>query len=176
MAKKLNLGCGKDIREGWINLDVSQLPGVDVVHDVNILPLPFGDGEFDEILARDVLEHVEYIPLLADLHRLLCVGGELKIQVPHFSSPFNYIDPTHQKRFAVRTFDYFLTDTTSGREYYFGFSFASAKDCYLSFLGRRFEAPIEWAVNRWPRLLRFYEMSGLCRLFPAGNIRITLVK
>lgn len=34
MMKKLNLGLGTDIREGWINLDRSALPGVNVVHDI----------------------------------------------------------------------------------------------------------------------------------------------
>jgi len=31
--KKLNLGCGNDIRQGYINLDVAKLDGVDVVWD-----------------------------------------------------------------------------------------------------------------------------------------------
>ncbi len=31
--KKLNLGCGKDIRKGYINLDLKKLPGVDIVHN-----------------------------------------------------------------------------------------------------------------------------------------------
>ena len=43
--KKLNLGCGNDIRQGYINLDVAELDGVDVVWDVNKLPLPFGKGD-----------------------------------------------------------------------------------------------------------------------------------
>jgi predicted SAM-dependent methyltransferase len=46
---KLNLGCGKDIRKGWTNLDCVNLPGVDIVHNINYLPLPFNDNEFDEI-------------------------------------------------------------------------------------------------------------------------------
>ena len=44
MMKKLNLGCGTDIKKGYINLDVAKLDGVDVVHDINRLPLPFKEN------------------------------------------------------------------------------------------------------------------------------------
>jgi len=32
--KQLNLGCGKDIRKGYVNLDIYPLEGVDVVADI----------------------------------------------------------------------------------------------------------------------------------------------
>lgn len=44
--KKLNLGCGKDIKAGYVNLDIVKLDGVYVVWDVNKLPLPFKKEEF----------------------------------------------------------------------------------------------------------------------------------
>ena len=46
---KLNIGCGKKILNGYINLDVVKLPGVDIVHDLNKYPWPFKDNYFDEI-------------------------------------------------------------------------------------------------------------------------------
>ena len=60
--QKLNLGCGNDIRDGWINLDSAKLPGVNIVHDLEDLPLPFGDENFDYVLCQDVLEHVNSDP------------------------------------------------------------------------------------------------------------------
>ena len=36
---KLHLGCGHDIKPGWINHDLLDLPGVDIVHDLNELGL-----------------------------------------------------------------------------------------------------------------------------------------
>ena len=36
--KKLNLGCGLDIKKGYINLDKSKLKGVDVAHDSDKYP------------------------------------------------------------------------------------------------------------------------------------------
>lgn len=38
--KRLNLGCGRNIKKDWVNLDSADLPGVDVVHNVENLPLP----------------------------------------------------------------------------------------------------------------------------------------
>ncbi|HCD53350.1 MAG TPA: hypothetical protein DEQ34_12945, partial [Balneolaceae bacterium] len=96
---KLNLGCGNDIREGWVNLDIAPLPGVDVVHNLEELPLPFEDEEFDHIRAQDILEHLEYIPLLKEIHRILKPGGTISIRVPHFTSRYNFNDPTHKKMF-----------------------------------------------------------------------------
>ena len=56
--KKLNVGCGANIKTGWINMDCVELPGVDVVHDIENLPLPFEDEEFDEIRCDNILEHI----------------------------------------------------------------------------------------------------------------------
>ena len=53
--RKLNLGSGIDIRPGYVNLDVAALPGVDVVHDLAELPLPFETAAFDEVLCKDIL-------------------------------------------------------------------------------------------------------------------------
>ena len=109
--KKLNLGSGKDIKDGWVNLDSAKLPGVDIVHDIEKLPLPFGDNEFNEILCQDILEHIEYIPVLKDIHRILKKGGKLTIRVPHFTSKSNFIDPTHKKRFSIYTFEMFCKNS-----------------------------------------------------------------
>jgi len=122
MVKKLNLGCGNDIRKDFINLDVVKLPGVNIVHDLNKLPLPFKDESFDYILAKDVLEHVnDYVSLLKELHRILRKGGIIKIIVPHYRSRNAYTDPTHKTFFAVNTLKFF--EKSHDRNYYFDFNF-----------------------------------------------------
>ena len=106
--RKLNIGCGQDIKKGWINLDIYKGEGIDIVHDINDLPLPFEDQFFNYILCQDVLEHVNYIPIINDIHRILKKGGILKIRVPHFTSNLNFEDPTHLNQFSINTFDYFM--------------------------------------------------------------------
>lgn len=175
---KLNLGCGHDVRNGWINLDSSELPNVDVVHNIEKLPLPFENDSFDQILAKDILEHVEYTDVLRDLHRILRKGGTLTIQVPHFTSVDNYIDPTHKKRFSVQTFEFFLHDAPHCRNYYFDFSFERIQSISIDFQKGIFfyNYLVEAMVNVSDRSRRIYERTGISRIFPAQNILITLVK
>lgn len=85
---KLNVGCGTDYREGYINIDGSNaLSRVDKVIDIStqsLLP-HFNEGEFEFILASDIVEHHfhwEAVRLLKDFHVLLKIGGQVKIKVP----------------------------------------------------------------------------------------------
>ena len=107
---KLNLGCGNDIKKGWVNLDIYKGEGIDVVHDLNNLPLPFEDNSFNYILCKDILEHVNYVDVMNELHRILKKGGIIRIRVPHFTSKSNYADPTHINLFSSNTFYYFVRD------------------------------------------------------------------
>jgi SAM-dependent methyltransferase len=174
--QKLNVGCGKDIREGWVNLDLEPLPGVDFVHDINHLPLPFSDEEFDLISCKDVLEHVDYIPAIRDLHRILKPGGRLIVRVPHFTSKDAYSDPTHRRFFTVQTFFYFMRPHF--RSYYFDFHFSRFETLLIRFDKRSayfYNYILEPLVNLTEATQNFYEGSPL-RVFPATNIDITLVK
>ena len=53
---KLNIGAGKEILEGYIQHDIADLPGIDIVHDLNIYPWPWKSNSIDEILILDVLD------------------------------------------------------------------------------------------------------------------------
>lgn len=113
--KKLNLGCGPDIKAGFVNHDGLGLPGVDVVHDLNQFPYPFVDNEFDEIYASHVLEHVDdLVRVMGELRRILKPDGRLVVRVPHFSCGVSYRDPTHRRLFSYHTFDYFTAECFYG--------------------------------------------------------------
>ncbi len=88
---KLNMGCGADIRDGYINVDVIKSRGVDVVCDIS-QKLPFEDNSCDEIIAQDILEHLTRGQLevtLAEISRLLIVGGILKVRIPNINAIFD---------------------------------------------------------------------------------------
>lgn len=82
---KLNLGCGSDIRPGYVNVDFRSLPGVNLVVDLSVVPWPFAFESVDEILMLDFLEHFPYSlteALLMQCFGVLRPRGELVIQVP----------------------------------------------------------------------------------------------
>ena len=55
---KLNIGCGKEIKEGYINIDREFYPGVNICMDLNIDPLPFKENSINEIYISHVIEHL----------------------------------------------------------------------------------------------------------------------
>lgn len=117
----LNLGCGRDIRPGWVNLDRQALPGVDVVHDLDTLPWPFEDGQFEHIDALDVLEHVaDFTAAMDECWRVLKPGGILVIRGPQAGGEHHHIDPTHRRAFTKRSLDYYCVNTERGRRYGYG--------------------------------------------------------
>jgi len=89
---KLNLGCGEDIREGYCNIDIRDLPNVDIVCDVS--QLPFEPGTVDEILASDIYEHVSHrdsLDLLKHWSDLLKEDGVLIIRAPCLDVILQYL-------------------------------------------------------------------------------------
>ena len=72
---KLNLGCGDFPKPGFINVDRRAGKGVDVVHDLSILPYPFEDAQFERIEA----DHVSIVTALWRGLRLVLVAREPRI-------------------------------------------------------------------------------------------------
>jgi len=173
--KKLNLGAGKiNVKEGYVNLDMINYPEIDVVWDLNKLPLPFKDEEFDEILARNILEHVNYVPLMNELYRILKPKGKIKIGIPHFTSMESYSDPTHINFFSYLTMSYFVKGGI--RDYPFmKFSKWKAKIRFQKRLIFPWNYIMEWFVNLNLNTIKLYEKTPL-RIFSAMNITGILTK
>ncbi len=108
MTKIIDLGCGKKKRSGAIGVDFSDWHDADVIHDLNVFPYPFKDGEIDEAYLDNVLEHLDApIKVMEELHRICKVGAKVKVIVPYFRSVWAFVDPTHQHYFSVDSFAYY---------------------------------------------------------------------
>lgn len=80
---KLNLGCGGDVREGWINVDL--FVKVSGITRADVCNLPFPPGSIEYILAQDILEHISHRrvkTVFASWARLLEPQGKLEIRCP----------------------------------------------------------------------------------------------
>jgi SAM-dependent methyltransferase len=108
---RLNLGCGRNPIQGWINVDHVALPGVDVIADLNACttpPLPFADSSVDEFLLSHLLEHIpDVLPLMRELHRIAKPGALMTIHIPHGASDDAWEDPTHVRPYFPGSFGYF---------------------------------------------------------------------
>jgi predicted SAM-dependent methyltransferase len=121
--KKLNLGAGQYLKEGFINVDQFPLDGIDVVHNLTMFPYPFDDTSADEIVAYDVIEHLPshvdgentVLRFVTECHRILIPGGTLFIQTPRYDAEFLYIDLSHVRGFHEKSFDFLDPDTEYGK-------------------------------------------------------------
>jgi len=105
---KLNIGCGKNICNDFINLDKVPFNDSVVQYDLEDFPYPFPDNHFDEIRAWHILEHLSDLQQAMDeLHRVCKPNAVLDIRVPYFSSQGAFNNPEHKRFFTWRTFEYF---------------------------------------------------------------------
>jgi SAM-dependent methyltransferase len=92
------IGGGGCFVNGYVNLDLFCLPGVDVVADAAQLPFP--DCTFQRIEYDAVLEHVQYPEaVMSAIQRVLAPGGFVHIVTP-FCHPFHEY-PRDYRRFTL---------------------------------------------------------------------------
>jgi predicted SAM-dependent methyltransferase len=86
---KLNLGCGPNLKSGWVNIDLFD-PGADLRLDLRE-KWPFPDGSVSRIYSEHVFEHFDYfveVPhFLSESLRVLRKGGTFDVGVPDTSWP-----------------------------------------------------------------------------------------
>lgn len=86
-VKKLHLGSGNVILPDFVNLDIRNLPGVDVTSPV--FPLDIKNNSFDLVYACHVLEHFPRymtVTVLKEWVRILKREGKLRLSVPDFEA------------------------------------------------------------------------------------------
>ncbi len=75
---RVNLGCGLDYREGWINVDWNPTGSLRVDRTFNLedVPWPFETSSVDYLLASHVIEHVRHEFLYGAVRKALAVARE----------------------------------------------------------------------------------------------------
>jgi SAM-dependent methyltransferase len=116
LPKQLNLGCGRDRRDGCLNVDARAEVAPDLVWDLDQRPYPLPRHSFEHIQALDVIEHLESIKgFLEEVHELLVPEGTIEITTPHYSCANSFTDPTHRHHLGYFSLDYF----TAGHQWNF---------------------------------------------------------
>ncbi len=109
--KILDIGCGIHKTPGAIGLDNNPHTAADVIHDLNVVPYPFPDDEFDLIVGNQVIEHVDdLMRVMAEVYRIARPGAIIRFDTPHYSDIASYTDPTHRRHLTTESFAYFTGD------------------------------------------------------------------
>lgn len=103
---KLDLGCGKNKRDGFVGVDSRPFPGVDITFDLvqqkrdgSFLKWMWNDSSVAEAHCSHFIEHLtppQRIHFVNELYRVLVPGGTCYCLVPHWASARAYGDLTHQ--------------------------------------------------------------------------------
>ncbi|MFN2453226.1 MAG: methyltransferase domain-containing protein [Pyrinomonadaceae bacterium] len=168
--KILDVGCGRNKHPGAVGMDINPATDADVIHDLGIVPYPFPDDEFDEVVSNHVIEHVpDPMMFVAELYRITKSGGRIKLLTPHYTNPDWPNDLTHRNHLNSYSFQNFIPE----RQLFAFYTTAKLKPVrlYVSLLNLWRALGLEFIVNldqRWPALRftrKFWEqyLSGIFR-------------
>ncbi len=179
---RLDLGCGRRPRAEHFGVDWIEMPGVDVVTNLNEPLSELPDNSVEQIYTHHTFEHVEnFLPLLKEIHRVVVPNGRIEVITPHFSNPYGFSDPTHVRFFGLYTFFYFADEGDQPRRkvptFYLPerFTVESVKVTLMPtfFLVKPVRRLLGRVFNSSINMLDRYERSW-CRRFPADSIKYVL--
>jgi hypothetical protein len=105
--QKLNIGCGRDLLEDYINIDISKDVRADMILDIKE-GIPFPDNSIKEIICNNVLTQIEsskdFIFVMNEMWRV--TSGDIFIRVPNAEDICAWQDPMDCRRFTDQTFTY----------------------------------------------------------------------
>ncbi|HKT95252.1 MAG TPA: hypothetical protein VJS30_01795 [Paraburkholderia sp.] len=121
VPRRINLGSGKAYDPECLNIDIDPKWQPDILGDLanpaGLKQIFFSPkygltrleaGQFDEITAMDVLEHVpDLVAFMTSCLELLRVGGAMRVGVPYDLSYGAWQDPTHVRAFNERSWLYY---------------------------------------------------------------------
>ncbi len=114
----INLGCGNVRMEGSVGVDFRKTDATDRIVDLSVYPWPFEDAQFENIIAKDIIEHMLWVvPFMDECWRIVKPAGHIYIRTTYFNTEQSYRDPTHFHFFTLESFDYFDPETNTGAQY-----------------------------------------------------------
>ncbi|MGA2237729.1 MAG: class I SAM-dependent methyltransferase [Candidatus Bathyarchaeia archaeon] len=101
-AVSVDLGCGHAKAPGFIGLDRYKTQGVDVVADLQSLPI--ASGSVDLVLASHSLEHVNDLPAaMREIYRICRHSAQVVIISPYSNQSLSIANPYHKQAFNEHT-------------------------------------------------------------------------
>ena len=92
-TKKLHIGCGTNILEGWLNTDLKH--NDEVLYLDAAAQFPFLSESFDFVYSEHLFEHLkveQQLNMLSESYRILKEGGIMRIATPDLAFLFKIYD------------------------------------------------------------------------------------
>lgn len=94
--KKVELGCGASKTQGYIGIDRFELPGVDIIADLN-KGIPLEGDSVDVIYMCHALEHLDdFVFIMSEIYRICKDGALVNILSPYQHTSLNIANPYHK--------------------------------------------------------------------------------
>lgn len=111
---KLNLGCGKDYMEGYVNVDLNENVNIDQAVNLETDVFPWEDNSIDHIVAKHVVEHIwNRDRFMNECWRVLKPGKTMYIETPKAGTVAYWKDPLHVSGWIKETFQYYCEWNTN---------------------------------------------------------------
>lgn len=115
--KKLSLGCGQSKPEGYFGIDIMDVPGVDLLHNLWEMPWPIKTNSVEELQCSHLVEHIPHwrpawekdgwFMFFDEVYRVCKKDAICSFQHPYVMNGRAFWDPTHT-RFIHETTWYYL--------------------------------------------------------------------
>ena len=125
----LDIGCGRNKKEGYMGIDIAKDSSADILASVVIMPIR--NNIISEISCRHLVEHLypeEAQRLFDEIYRVLKEGGVADLKIDRDWSAHRLLnkDPTHKHRYSrkelVGMLDNFEVKRVRNVIYRFGFN------------------------------------------------------
>jgi hypothetical protein len=108
---KINLGCGLNKKDGFINVDL--IENADIQQDMYDYLVTLQNNSVDEIYSYHSLEHLtkeQFLKVFNEILRVSKHGAKISIGVPYYSQSVNITNPYHHMFFNEHTFRFFCRE------------------------------------------------------------------
>lgn len=114
--KKLQLGCGPNVLEGWLSTDINPIPKKGILYIDVTKAINFNDNTFNYVFHEHLIEHLRYgqgVKLIQECWRILKPGGKLRVATPDLSFIMHFYNQEKselQTKYLHWVIDTFMAD------------------------------------------------------------------
>ncbi len=109
--KKLNFGCGDNIKEGWDNVDIQKSQDLTKSFNFDKFPYPLNKNTYDYVFISQVLSYLRNPKqALDELHRICKPNAIIRIEAPYYNNKGAFNDMDHLHYFSDTTFKVFVNE------------------------------------------------------------------